>query len=257
MMKRKISILIAGVLAAFLLAVPAYAQASVMVDDQAGLLTEDEAAELEQRAEQLSSDYGCEVDLITMDSMEGDDAKEYAKELYSANGLGIGDDSSGILLFLSMENRDYALIAFGYGNTVLTDYGRETALNDTILPALHDDDYYTAFAGYYDTMENYLSMAAEGTPFDAGGSGIVRVLLCLFIPLGIAVAVCLFQLSKMHTAVESATAIDYLDKDKLDLRRQEDVFLYATQTRTKIEKHESGGGTTVDSDGFSGSSGKF
>ena len=41
------------------------------------------------------------------------------------------------------------------------------------------------------------------------------------------------------------------------LTRQDDVYLTTTQTRVKIETQKSGGGTSVNSGGFSHSSGKF
>jgi uncharacterized protein len=50
---------------------------------------------------------------------------EYAKSVYQENALGYGTEKSGIILMLSMTDRNYALIAYGYGNTVFTDHGRD------------------------------------------------------------------------------------------------------------------------------------
>lgn len=49
----------------------------------------------------------------------------------------------------------------------------------------------------------------------------------------------------------------YLTAGSVVITGREDYFTHTTETRTKIEKSSGSGGTTVDSDGFSGKSGKF
>ena len=65
---------------------------------------------------------------------------------------------------------------------------------------------------------------------------------------------------KMKSVHTGARAEDYVVHDSLNLRVQDDRFAFFTQTRVKIESdsHRSGGGgTRVNSGGFSGKSGKF
>ena len=72
-----------------------------------------------------------------------------------------------------------------------------------------------------------------------------------------ALVVCLVMKGKMKTARKQTHADAYIPQNGVRMLRQEDVYLTTTQTRVKIETQKSGGGTSVNSGGFSHSSGKF
>jgi len=189
---------------------------------------------------------------------------DFAKLLYKEYDYGYGNEKSGIMLLLSMEERDHALIAYGYGNTVLTDRGRDVLLNKHVLPRLGGEEYYEGFLAYLNQTAEFLQMAEEGVAFDVntdgGSQGFPWVKLAIFFlaPLLIAGAVCMMFYSQMKTAVSQRAADNYIPKDGFNLTMQADHFLYATEIRTKIaESSSSSGGTSVGGDGFSGSSGKF
>jgi len=61
----------------------------------------------------------------------------------------------------------------------------------------------------------------------------------------------------MKTARIATTACNYIPPGGFQLTGSEDTFLYQTVTRTKVQSSSSSGGTSVDSKGFSGRSGKF
>ncbi len=234
-----------------------------LVTDAAYLLTDEEYFTLNDRAERIAQRYECEVFVITLDDMGDDDAYEFTKYLYNEYTLGYGAQRSCLILFLSMEERDYALVAYGYGNTAFTDYGKDVMLDVHVLPLLAQDQYYEAFSAYYDVAEEYLQMADAGTPFDRGTdpeygklSLPVKLAITIFVPVLIALIVCSVWKKQMKTAVLARDARNYISKQGLQLTAQEDRFLYRTETRRRIERSSSGG-TTVDSSGASGRSGKF
>ena len=105
-----------------------------------------------------------------------------------------------------------------------------------------------------------LKSARAGRPLDVNSSPPVAFLgFALSVILGCAVAliICGFLQATMKSTGEKTGAGDYLRQDSVVFTRREDRFTHATQTRVKIEKHSGSGGTTVDSGGFSGKSGKF
>ena len=63
------------------------------------------------------------------------------------------------------------------------------------------------------------------------------------------------RLMKSVSAKTEANA--YLIAGSVEITGREDHFTHTTEIRQKIETDSGGGGTTVDSDGFSGKSGKF
>lgn len=239
-----------------------------LVTDVAGLLSTEEVLTLNGRAEEIAGTYPCEVAVVTLADMGGADAYEYAKEVYRAYNFGYGAQKSGLLLLLSMAERDYALIAYGEGNRFFTDHGKDVLLDEHVLPLLGEDRYYEAFSAYLETAAEYLQMAADDRPFDTdtdpdyGRAGLpVKLAITIFVPLLIAGIVCLIWRGQMKTAVLARTADNYIPQNGFHLTRREDRFLYRTETRRIIEKKSSsgggGGGTSTDRSGFSGRSGKF
>lgn len=247
----------------------AKAAAFPLVTDEADLLTAEQEKKLSSEAEHISKQYQCNVYLYLVQDMKRDDAKEYAKSVYQKHTLGYGTDRSGIMLMLSMKDRDYALIAHGYGNTALTDHGRDVVLNDDVLPQLKEKRYYEGFTTYLSTIKNYLNLARAGKPFDvdtdqaylaekAHKTFLYKLAACLLIPLVVTVVFCLISYAKMKTARPQRAADCYIPEGGCQITYRNDQFLYQTEVRVRIKSDDSGsGGTTIDSDGFSGSSGKF
>lgn len=177
----------------------------------------------------------------------------------------MGQIRSGLLLLLSMYDRDYAIVAHGYGNTAFTDHGKDVLMDTHVLPLLKKDKFYEAFNAYLDVAEEYLEMAYNGEPFDTdtdptyGKLGsIAKFGIIILLPLLIAGLLCRIWFVQMKTAVHARAAANYIPQNGFILTGQEDRFLYRTETRRKIEKSlSSSGGTTIDSSGFSGKKGKF
>lgn len=262
-MKKKLFLPVLILLLCFLVPVPLAAADEVpLVYDEAFLLSDNEYYELNNRAEEISNRYACEIRVVVLEDMAGSNAYEVARNIYEDYDFGYGADKSGLLLMLSMAARDYALVAYGYGNTAFTDYGKDVLMDTHVLPLLADNEYYKAFSAYLDTADEYLKMAREGTPFDEATdpekgkkSFWIRLAVTLLLPLLVAGAVCGFLVQKMKSAVTQRQADEYIAPGGFALAVQQDYYLFRTQTRTRIEKPS--GGTSVDSRGFSGKSGKF
>ncbi|MDO4280348.1 MAG: TPM domain-containing protein [Peptococcaceae bacterium] len=236
-----------------------------LVTDSAGILSESERADLENKAQAIKNDYGLEVRILTVPSMNGEtDAQAFARAAYENGGYGAGGDQSGILLMLSMENRDYALIAHGEGNNVLTDYGNR-AMADSFLSYFANNDWYGGFSDYLATAaDDCHAYYVEGEAVDSHAPSLIGT-ICLAMgvigaPLigGSAVYV---MYHSMKTARKQTNAQLYVDnKDGgLALEDKSDDYIYSQTIvthRPKMDTH-GGGGTTIGPGGFSGSSGKF
>ena len=235
------------------------------VIDEANLLTNEQQVELENKAQQISEQYQCAVHIVTVEdyTIYNPNSIEAAAETiyHESYSLGYGEEQNGILLLLSMSDRDYDLCAYGTGNTAFTDYGKEQ-LAQEFLDDFAEDDWYNGFIDYLDISEKYLSLSAEGTPFDVDSeSGIgfpAKMAIVILFPTLIAVGVCFYHTKKLDTVQQATSAEKYAAPDGVNVRVSRDIFTHTSRTRVKIEKHDSSsGGTTVNSSGHSHSSGKF
>ena len=139
-----------------------------------------------------------------------------------------------------------------------TDYGQE-ALREQFLDNFRNDDWAGGFQDYLNTGSWLLEQAKNGTPYDVNTAPRGFNPLIIVIPLVLALAVCLVLTGQMKTAKRKTEAGDYMVPNGVEMRVVQDIFTHRTVTRQVIQQNENkgGGGTTVNSRGFSGKSGKF
>ena len=128
-MKKRIICLLAALLLLLGLSVSASAAVYANVIDTAELLSESEAEALDARCSELEQTYGCGVYLVTVDDYtayySADSIESFAESVFLDLGLGAGEEQDGVLLVLSMAERDYDICAHGtIGNRTFTDYGK-------------------------------------------------------------------------------------------------------------------------------------
>ena len=185
---------------------------------------------------------------------------------------------------LSMAERDFQMLAHGdTANAAFTDYGKYI-MQDEFLDNFREDDWYGGFADYIAACGRYLEANANGAPIDVEpsdeteeeyeplsfGDKLFFAALMAFrfgLPLGLIVAfiVCAVYKRQLKSVRHATEAARYTVSGGAEITAREDRFTHTTEVRTPIktesDDHDSGpsfsGGTTVNSGGFSHSSGKF
>lgn len=265
------------------LSTAAFAAGDRYVIDEYGLLSSEEAGGLQSQAEAVSQQYGVGVYIAVVEDYQtyALDVQDASEAIYEAYDLGFGGEKNGLLLMLSMADRDYDLCAYGtQAHLAFTDYGKEQ-LADVFLDDFRYDDWYDGFTDYISECGTYLDLAQSGQPVDVSGShggihyedgssydgghgsmlwwgpgwivsAVLGILLALLISW-------LFKRSTMHSVAKKAEAGEYI-KGAPNYRVRTDMFTHVTESRRKIEHEDhssGGGGTSVNSGGYSHSSGKF
>lgn len=252
-MKQKIVSLLLVVCMLGLFVVAASAQATLPhVTDGAELLQEEELQQLEQLSITLSEQYAVGVYIVTVaDYQEFDPAGAYeaAYGIYHQYELGEGQQRNGILLLLSMAQREFALFRYGQKAVyAFNDYGVEQ-LEAAFLDNFGNDDWYGGFENYVRECDRYLEKAAAGKPVRE--SPMTMILISWTIALVIAAVVCAGMVGQMKTVRKSTSAASY--GGNLTVTERFDQFTRRTETRRKIEKTQSSGSQSHSG----GSSGKF
>jgi len=241
------------------------------VIDEAGLLTATQRDELEKRARRITEEYACEVRIVTLASIGELRPMHVSNALYFDNDFGYGPERSCVLFFVSIEDRDFDLAVWGFGDTAFTEHGKDVILDKHILPFMKVDKFYEAFTAYLDKTEDFLAMARNGSVFDintdpdiisrvATTSLIARLGIIILLPMLLAAHICAYWEKQMKTAVIARTAHNYIPANGFNLSGREDTFLYRTVSRVKIEQTSSGGSSSRSvrsSSGGSHRSGKF
>ena len=257
-MRRKISVFLLLVLLLAVLVLPAQAAELGYVTDAAELLTYDEWAELETLCEQLSETYDCGVYIITVEDFTEFgtyDVYQATYEIYHDCELGMGADRDGLVILLSMEERDYAMFVYGdWAEYAFDAYGQEM-LEGEFMPYFGENDWYGGFRAYAEACGTYLTAAKAGEPVRESPAGMI--VLSVVISFVISLLVVSFLKRGMKNVKKQSQARAYLT-GRVNLTAQHDQYTHTTTTRRKIESSSGSGSTTARSGGGgSGRSGKF
>ena len=249
------------------------------ISDAAGLLPAQELVTLDENAKAISAEYNCGVYVVIVDdykSYVNGSIADFSEAVYNSYQLGLGEERNGILLALSMAERDYDLCAYGdWAHYAFTDYGKGE-LAETFLDDFRENNWAEGMHDYVANCATLMDMARNGNPLDTiiydeepevPGLDAFELMIIVVVSCIVAFAVCgVFKLQMRNTG-RQYYAGDYMSFSRSSMRVNSDQFLRRDVVRTRIRRDDdddgfrpSGGrpgGTSVNAGGFSHKSGKF
>ena len=211
--------------------------------DDAGLLSNDELSDLEEDCRDASLAHQTVICIVTTPDFSGNDIKEWQRQYFLEHFADTSGDTDGIMLAVSMAERDWGIVGFGSAQDAFTTYGREH-IADLILDDLSDGEYDASFQTFVSLADEFLSEAENGTTYDTDhtyrnsipipfiitGAFLLSLLISLFIVLT--------WKRHMNTRIVQDNASEYLQQDSFHLTDRSDIFLYHTISKTPRPKHE-------------------
>lgn len=233
--------------------------------DYADILSDSEESKLLAKLDEISERQKFDVVIVTVDTLDGKTPMIYADDFYDYNGYGMGENNDGVLLLVSMEERDWWITTTGYGITAFTDAGIDY-ISDKFLPDMSDDNYYSSFNTYVELCDDFITQAKTGKPYDTGN--LPKKPFPVFLSLGVALLVGFvialisvsYMKSKLKTVRHQSAASDYTKQGSMNISESRDLFLYKKFDRKpKPKDNGSGSRTHTSSSGTShgGGGGKF
>lgn len=226
------------------------------VVDEYGLLDAAQLQQLEAHAAQVSEGYDCGVYVLILEdhrTLGEYDPFVAAYTYYHARELGVGADRDGVLLMLSMAQRDYAIFVYGDGaEYALDDYG-VGEVEDAFLDELGNHDWYDGLEEYIAACENALHRASSGEPIRQKHT--LSYAIAYLVAALIAFFVCLSQYTQMRTARKRTEAGAYVTPGSVEIKARRDIFV--NQTVQVVNTGSSGSGGGRSGGGGHGRSGKF
>lgn len=279
-MKKKVIVSLLFALC-LLLGMTAAAHADAQIDyvsDYAGLLSDTQRQDLNDRAAEIADEYNFGVFVVVVNdykSYVNGSIEDFSENVFHRYGLGRGQKEEGVLLAMSMNDRNYDIYAHGdFGNYAFTDYGKDQLAN-SFLDDFRRNDWAGGFRDFIKTSGDMLEKARNGQPVDTwipdqAETGPRMTLGKLLVSLGVG---CLTggatvggMKRQMKTAVRQTGAANYVAQGGVRLSNKRDDFVNRSVTRQVIPRQTNSGrpggghfgGTTISgSHGGSHHSGKF
>jgi len=214
--------------------------------DEADLFTPEEETKFLAQLDEISERQQCDVVIVTVNSINGQDPMAFADDFYDYNGYGYGENDDGILYLLSMEYRDQAYSTYGFGIPAFTDAGQDYIFaimkND-----LKNDDWAAAFEKYIPLCDEFLTSARNGdpmdihnlpeTPEDRENRSIVRALVA-FLAYGIGAAVAVGYGMKYEHGIYGGIHTkkfvgSYVVKNSMNIRAFNETLVDTKVSRTR------------------------
>lgn len=250
-----------------------YAASNRFVDD-AGLIGSNVERDLSKRLNDLVETYEIDAVVLTVEdyktfanSYSSSSPEMFVRSYYENNGFGTDAEKSGIILLISMRERDWQIYIQGEARAAVNNYGF-TYISERLVAKMGDGDYEEAIIQYVEDLEKFFEEYDNGTPYgeDHRVKEVKRVALymgiALLIALLLAFVVVSVLKSQMNTAKPQIAAKAYVKPGSFVLTDQRDLYLYSNTTRTAIPKESSSssgrsGGSSSGSRGGTGGGGKF
>lgn len=221
------------------------------VIDDAGLIKASDEKELDKKIKNIQKDK-FDVVILTVKSLDGKSAQDYADDYYDNNDYGLDNEKSGVLFLVSKGDRKYHISTKGAGIKAFTDYGIGR-IKEEIKPYLSDGDYFDACDEFLNITKNFVKAYKDGTPYDTDNpyNEEIDYVILEVIALVIAFVIALISVGimrlRMNTAKPKGTAMEYIKKGSFKLTSEKDIFMYSTVTKTAKPKgndNSAGGSTT-------------
>lgn len=125
------------------------------VVDDAKLLSQDEVQKLREDIEKFRDKYNMDAVIVTSKDLEGKSTMDYADDYYDYNGYGLGDNKSGILLLIDMNDRKIWISTSGDAIEYFTDNRIDSIISD-ISKYLSDGEYFDACNIFLNNIQYYI-----------------------------------------------------------------------------------------------------
>jgi uncharacterized protein len=163
------------------------------VSDNAHVLSAEAIARIDQIAGQLDhSQANAQLAVVTIQTLDGDDAFDYGTQLYHRLGIGKKGIDRGVLIFFAIQDHKRAIIT-GYGLEGILPDGKTGDIGRSVVPLLREGQYGDAALSEVSQVAQVIAADAKVTLDNApmetapvsqrhsGGMNWVKVIIVLIV----------------------------------------------------------------------------
>jgi uncharacterized protein len=269
----KVLILLVGCLFMFMSFTSMALAEGEKVYDDAGLFSEQEKAELQEKAVLLSEQEALDIIIVTTNDNQGKTSRQYAEDFYQQNGFGYAGTADGILYLVNMNDREVYIYTKDKAFEYIPDYRVEEIL-DKVTPYLSQNNYLESVNVFMTEVERIMQEGLTVDDSAAGGSpgysdypdaeytdtsAEMSLTQELFIYLGVAMAtggITIAIMAMYNRGRSTVNAGTYLENDSFIITRRVDHHYNTSVTQQVIQRNtnNSSGGSFGGGSGGGGSS---
>lgn len=229
----------------------ARAEEELYIQDDAGLFSDQEISGIYEKILTLREETEMDYMVATTSDAHGYSSQDYADETYEASGLGTGDDHSGMLYLIDLDNREIYISTEGQMLRYLTDERIDTILDHayedvvdgnyaaSALTVLNDTEAFIE-AGIELNQYNYSSETGKVDSYarEKATPIIMAVLVIFAVIAGLAAALgTFFSVKGRYQLTRDTYHYPLAEKSTLKLTVSEDRLINQFITHRRIVKN--------------------
>lgn len=150
-----------------------------LVNDFAALLSASQRADLEKRLADFDKSSSSQITIVTVDSLQGLVAHDYATRLGEKWRVGQKDKDNGIVILVKPKNAEgkgQVAISVGYGlEGAIPDATASRIIRNEMIPAFQSGDYYAGISGAADVLIDLARGEYTAEEYESRGNGGILV----------------------------------------------------------------------------------
>lgn len=238
MKKFSVILLITLLLTLFALPISADELDRVIVEEPE-LINPVEQEMLEKTIDSLIDEYHFDFVIVIHNDLEYSTPRVAADDYFDNGNYGYGTSRDGILLLVSVADRDWYISTSGSGISEFSDRVLDE-IGEDIAACLSDGDYYEAAKTFLNSSEAVL----RGDYKVKKEFPLFAELIVLALSIAVAFIIAGAVKRSMNTVRQQSGASNYVDSKGIDLTVARDTYLYSTVSKVKIESSSSGGSSS-------------
>lgn len=221
-----------------------------LVVDYADVLTPEQETALNKKLEAYSAECESDIAFATVESTHGVNLTAFADDFYDYNGYGYGENDDGMLMVMSMDDRQWWITTYGKCEKAFTVDDLKAEVSE-VSESLKTDDFNTAFNSLADSFKAEIEKVGKVSP--------LMIPVALAIGFAIAYFVMKIRTANLKSVVAQVSADNYVVPDSLVMKYSNDCFLYSNIAKTAKQTSSSSSGSHTSSSGRShgGAGGSF
>lgn len=229
------------------------------VTDEVGLLKPTEIELLNQRIKSVEQKHKVKIGVAFVKNVRGDIVEVADDFLHKNFGNGL---NGGIVFFVDMNQRRYELVTDNRMVERITTYTGLDFLKDKFQSSLSADDYYGATNNFIDGVDELLTYyETNGVAYGQRKPGEfdpIAAMIAFVVAVICGVMIRSALIGKMSNIRHAQTAINYLKKETIKLKKARDTFLFMeVERRSRSSGRNSRGSSGSTSSGGGHSGGSF
>lgn len=208
------------------------ASADSIVSDNAGLLSADEADQIQSSCDTIQERFETSVYIVTSSEIgQKDDYEKYMESIAKSEN----SPKNLILVFISTKKNSHVYQVYSFGKAKeMLDQERCNAIMDDMNSDLLDGDYYSALDTFCDEAQEY--MGKDPMLDSIVFSPIPQLIFCLLLTCGI-----VYLMIRNNTGKNKTTRNPYIDSNHSMVLGKIDHFTHTTVTRVQKPKKNNNG----------------